>query len=75
LLYNFALKCAIRKIQESQKGLESNGIHHLPVCADDVNKNTIKNKEALLEVSREVGIEGNVEVTEYVFMFRQQNSG
>jgi hypothetical protein len=48
LLFNLALACAIRKVQENQVGLKSNGTHHLLVYADDVNLlgddiDTIKN--------------------------------
>jgi retron-type reverse transcriptase len=47
LLFNFALEYAIKKIQENQVSLESNGTHLLMVYADDVNMlgnsiNTIK---------------------------------
>ena len=36
LLFNFALKCAIRKVQVNQDGLKLNDVHHIWVNADDV---------------------------------------
>jgi hypothetical protein len=62
LLFNFALKYAIRKDQENKVGLELNGTHYLSVYANDINLlddniNTIKeNIETLLEASRDVGL-------------------
>jgi hypothetical protein len=37
LLFNLALGYVIRKVQENQVGLKSNGTHQLLFYADDVN--------------------------------------
>jgi valyl-tRNA synthetase len=80
LFFNFALKYAVRKVQEDQVGLELNGTHQLLVYADDVNLlgqsiNTIKeNTETLLEASGDIGLEINLEKTKYM-MSRHQNAG
>jgi hypothetical protein len=55
--------------------------HSLLAYADDVNllgdniDNRNKNKETLIDASKEVGLEVNVEKTKYMLVFRDQNAG
>jgi hypothetical protein len=80
LLFNFALEYAIRRVQANQEGLKLNCTHQLLVYAGDVNKlggsvHAIKkNTEALVVVSKEIGLEVNVEKTKYMVMSRVQNA-
>jgi hypothetical protein len=67
LLFSFASKCTIRKVQENHVGLRLNWTHHLLVFADDVdllgnNVGTLKKTpETLNDASKEVGLEINAE--------------
>jgi hypothetical protein len=64
-------KESIRKVQKYQVGLNFNGKHQHLAYADDVNllgdntDNIKKNIETLIDASKEVGLEINVEETKY----------
>jgi hypothetical protein len=73
------LQYAIRRVQENQKGLILNGTHQL--LAYDVNmvgENIYaiqKNKTALLDASKEVGLEVKPEKTRYYMSMSSQKAG
>jgi hypothetical protein len=81
LLFNFPVEYTIRKVQENQVGLKLNGTHQLLAYADDVNLlrdniDTIKrNTETLIDASKEVGLEINIEKTKYMLLSHHQNAG
>ena len=62
LLFNFALACAIRRVQVNQDGLKLNGTHQLLVYVDDVNilgeslRTVKRNTESLVFASMEIGL-------------------
>ena len=61
--------------------MKLNGTHQLLVCADDViilggRVHTVKeNSEALIVVSKEIGLEVNADKTKYMLMSRDENAG
>jgi hypothetical protein len=78
LFFTFALDYVLKKVQVNQVGLKLNGTL---AYADDVNslgdnKNTIKRyTETLLDASKEVGLEINVEKTKYMLLSCYRNAG
>jgi coproporphyrinogen III oxidase-like Fe-S oxidoreductase len=71
----------VRRVQENQEGLILNGTHQLLAYAEDVNTvgeiiDTIqRNTKALLDASKEVGVEVNPEKTKYMLVSRCQKAG
>jgi hypothetical protein len=69
---------AIRRVQKNQEGLKLNGAQQLLAYADDdnilgENVDTMqKNKDALLDASKENGLEVNPEKSMYILMPRYQ---
>jgi hypothetical protein len=74
LLFNFALEYAIRRVHVNQDGFKLNSTRQLLVYADDVDimggsvRTIKKNREALVVVSKENGLEVNADKTKYMVM-------
>ena len=81
MLFNFALKYAIKRVQINQDGLKLNGKHQLLAYANYVNilgrsVHTVKkNAEALVAATNETGLEVNAHKTKYMTSSRDQNAG
>jgi len=81
MLFNFALEYAIRRVQVNQGGLKLNGTHQMLAYAVDVNilggsiNNLKENAEALVAVTRRIGLEINADKSMYMVMSRDQNAG
>jgi hypothetical protein len=80
-LFNCALAYTIRRVQVNQDGLKINGTHQLVVYVDDISilggsVHTVKeNAVAMVVASKETGLEVNVDKTQYMVTFRDQNAG
>jgi len=76
LLFTFALEYAIRRVQVNQDGLKLNGTHQLLAYTDDVNilggsVDTVKkNEEALVDATKEIGLEVNAHKTKCMTVSR-----
>ena len=81
MLFNFALECAIRRVQVNRDGLKLNGTYQLLVYADDVNilggsvHTIMKSTEALVVASKEIELEVNADKTKYMVMSWDRNAG
>ena len=79
LLVSLPSEYSIRRVQVNQDGLKVNGTYQLLVH-DDYNTlggsvHTSKNTEALVDASKEIGLEVNADKTEYMVMSRDQDAG
>jgi hypothetical protein len=74
LCFYFALEYASRKVEETQSGLKLNGTHQLLAYAEHANLLLILIL-ILIDASKEVGLEINVDKTKYMLLSRQQNVG
>jgi hypothetical protein len=78
LPFSVALGSSIRKVQKNQMGLKLNYTHHLLAYADDVtllgdNIDIVKkNTATVIDASKEVGLEINLEKTKYMSLSHHQ---
>ena len=77
LLLNFALEYAITRIKVNWDGLKLNGTHQLMVYIDGVNifGTSVQNIDAVVVASTEIGLEVNVDKTQYMVMCWDQDEG
>jgi hypothetical protein len=79
--YYFSLEYAITRVQENQVGLKLNWTHQLLAYSDYVNllgdniATIKKNTEILIDASKEVSLEINVDKTKYMLLSRYQTVG
>jgi hypothetical protein len=80
LLYNFALKYAIKRVHINQDSLKLNGTQQLLVYADydDLLGASVrkieKNTASLVGASKETALEVKADKTKYMVMYRDQNA-
>ena len=76
LLFNFALEYAIRKVQETNLGLDMNGTHQ--AYADDLNligddtRTIERNADVLLNACKDIGLAVNTGITKYIELGRRK---
>jgi len=79
VLPNFVLEYAIMKMQVNQEGMKLSDLNQILVYADNVvlfrqNMNTVqRNAEIILEGSKEIDLELNIDTTKYMNMIRNWN--
>ena len=75
LLFNFALEYAIRRVQETNLGLDTNTTHEVLAYADGVNLicHGIGNAEVLLNVCKDTGLALNSGKTKYMEVGSRQS--
>jgi hypothetical protein len=79
-LFCFALKYAIKRVQNSQDVLTPNRTRQLLACVDDVNVlgeniDTIQKNTVLLDAIKYVSLELNPEKTKYMLISHYQKTG